>query len=96
MGETWRTKSTCDPCGAHTRSAASATPRPIDWRISFSKSAAISCGWAIRSTLPSRAVAMRRTSATCHADPTPRQSHWNRPRAPSIAALSCSGLSCWL
>ncbi len=22
--------------------------------------------------------------------PTPRQSHWNRPRAPSIAALSCS------
>ncbi len=35
----------------------------------------------MRSTVPSSAVAMRRTSSTSQSAPTPRQSHWNRPAA---------------
>ena len=37
------------------------------------------------STVPSRAWAIRRTSATCQSTPTPRQSHWNLPVAAVIA-----------
>ena len=41
-------------------------------------------------------MAIRRTSATCQSVPTPRQSHWNWPCAAWMAAVSCSGVSCWL
>ena len=47
------------------------------------------------STVPSRAWAIRRTSATCQSTPTPRQSHWNLPVTPMIALVSCSGVSLW-
>ena len=47
------------------------------------------------STVPSRAWAIRRTSATCQSTPTPRQSHWNLPVTLAMALLSCCGVSLW-
>ena len=47
------------------------------------------------STVPSRACAIRRTSATCQSIPTPRQSHWNLPVTPAMALVSCWGVSLW-
>ena len=47
------------------------------------------------STVPSRACAIRRTSATCQSTPTPRQSHWNLPVTAAIELVSCSGDSLW-
>ncbi|MNW60969.1 hypothetical protein D3C74_389960 [compost metagenome] len=51
----------------------------MDFWMSDEKSAAISLGSAIRSTVPSRAVEISRSSSTCQRDPTPRASHWNFP-----------------
>ena len=67
----------------------------MDRRISVSNVEAIWAPVGMMSTVPISAWAIRRTSATCQADPTPRQSHWNWPLAARIAALSCSGVSCW-
>ena len=93
MGETCLTKSSSAPCGTQTRSSAFATPRAIDARIMASNSAAISSGAGMRSTVPSRAEAMPRTSSTRHWSPTPRQSHWKTPMQLCTAAASDCGVS---
>ena len=93
VGDTCLTKSSSAPCGAHTRSSALATPRAIDARIIASNSAAISSGAGMRSTVPSSAEAMPRTSSTRHWSPTPRQSHWKAPMQDWTAACSEAGVS---
>ncbi len=54
--------------------------------MSFSKSAAISFGSAMRSTVPSSAVEISRSSSTCQREPTPRASHWKWPVTSRTAA----------
>ncbi len=96
VGLTCLTKSTCAPCGAQTRNSASLTPRPIDCCISEAKSSESPSHVRMSSTVPMRASAIRRTSATCHAAPSPRQSAWNLPRTCSMDHDSSWGVSCWL
>ena len=82
MGATCLTKRVCAPCGAQTRRSTEAIPRAIEARISRANSSAIRSGWGMRSTVPSKAEAIRRTSPTCQRSPRPRQSHWKNPVAP--------------
>ena len=70
-------------------------PRLIAFWISLENSAASCSRAGMMSTVPRSACAIRRTSSTCQATPTPRQSHWNWPVTASMVWVSTSGVSCW-
>ena len=92
VGATWRTNRTSEPCGAHTRSRASATPRPMERCASSPRSRPPwPRGSAMMSTVPSSAVEIRRSSSTFQLSPTPRQSHWNTPLAGLDGAVELGG-----
>jgi hypothetical protein len=62
----------------------------------ISSNADASCaGAGTRSTVPSRAVAMPRSSRTSQSAPTPRQSHWKTPWAVRTASRSDCEDSLW-